>query len=67
MAPNGMFIATIRVLLYWSITTITNVHEIALMQHPPKWACPTNHELNPMPSKPIVVNHLKDGHSPKGK
>jgi hypothetical protein len=67
MAPNGMFVATILVALYWSITIITNVHEIALVQHPPKWAGPTNHELDPMPSKLIVVNHLKDGHSPKDK
>jgi hypothetical protein len=65
MAPNGMFITTIPVVVYWSITTIINVHEIALMQHPPKWA--TNHELDPVPSKPIAVNHLKDGHSPKDK
>jgi len=67
MAPNPMFIATIPMVLYWSIITIMNVHEITLMQHPPKWVGPTNHELDPMPSKLVVVNHLKDEHFPKDK
>jgi hypothetical protein len=62
-----MFVATIPMVLCWSITTITDVHEIALMQHPPKWVGPTNHELDPMPSKLVAMNHLRDGHSPKDK
>jgi len=44
VAPNGMFIATL-VVLYWSITIVIDVHEIPLMQHPPKSVGPTNHEL----------------------